>query len=128
MSDPFLYDYPSPLEGYENQPPLPDELNEDGKSFKNPQTGVLSPSYEKFTSGVTNGQRGGFDIHIYYHHGSEFQREFARALWERIRREFPELRWATVVCASFDITWGFADFSASAEYTDSGIILSGLIP
>ncbi|KIW15472.1 hypothetical protein PV08_05518 [Exophiala spinifera] len=92
MSDPFLYDYPSPLEGYENLPPLPDELNEDGKSFKNPQTGVLSPSYEKFTSGVTNGRRGGFDIHIYYHHGSEFERNFARALWERIRREFPELR------------------------------------
>src|SRR5689334_2520299 len=30
MSDTFLYTYPSPLEGYENLPPLPDELNEDG--------------------------------------------------------------------------------------------------
>jgi DOPA 4,5-dioxygenase len=92
MSDPFLYKFPSPLEGYENLAPLPDELDEDGKSFKNPQTGALSPSYEKFTSGVTNGRRGGFDIHIYYHYNNEDQGEFARALWERIRREFPELR------------------------------------
>lgn len=100
MSDSFLYEYPSPLEGYEGLPPLPDALNEeDGKSFKNSQTGVLSPSYEKFTSGVTNGRRGGFDVHIYYHYGSEFEKGFARALWERIRREFPELR---CVC-----TWRF---------------------
>ncbi|KAK5465438.1 hypothetical protein LTS15_002001 [Exophiala xenobiotica] len=92
MSDTFLYKFPSPLQGYENLAPLPDELDEDGKSFKNPQTGALSPSYEQFTSGVTNGRRGGFDIHIYYHYNNEDQREFARALWERIRREFPELR------------------------------------
>ncbi len=93
MSDPFLYTYPSPLEGYENLPPLPDELNEDGKSLKNPETGVLSESYQKFTSGVSNGRRGGFDVHIYYHNNNEQQRVFAKALWERIRREFPELRY-----------------------------------
>ena len=92
MSDVFLYTYPSPLEGYEDHKPLPDELNEDGKSYKNEQTGVLSPSYEKFTSGITNGRRGGFDVHIYYHHNSEAQKEYAQALWERIRLEFPELR------------------------------------
>ncbi|KIV80734.1 hypothetical protein PV11_08217 [Exophiala sideris] len=92
MSDPFLYTYPSPLEGYENLQPLPEELSEDGKSFKNPETGVLSDSYSKFTSGVTNGRRGGFDIHIYYHYRSEYERNFAKALWDRIRREFPELR------------------------------------
>ena len=92
MSDTFLYTYPSPLEGYEGLPPLSDELNEDGKSFKNPETGVLSESYQKFTCGVTNGRRGGFDVHIYYHHNNPEQRDFARALWERIRREFPELR------------------------------------
>lgn len=92
MSDPFLYTYPSPLAGYEKLAPLPEGLNEDGKSFQNPETGVLSESYHKFTSGVTNGRRGGFDIHIYYHGNNHEQTEFARALWERIRREFPELR------------------------------------
>ncbi|OCT54065.1 putative 21.2 kDa protein [Cladophialophora carrionii] len=92
MSDPFLYTFPSPLAGYEDHAPVPDELNEDGKSFKNPQTGVLSPSYDKFTSGIMNGRRGGFDIHIYYHHNSEEQKEYAKALWQRIRLEFPELR------------------------------------
>lgn len=93
MSDPFLYQYPSPLEGYEGLPPLSDELNEDGKSYKNPQTGILSEAYHNFTSGVTNSIRGGFDIHIYYHINSQEQTEFAKALWERIRREFPELRY-----------------------------------
>jgi hypothetical protein len=42
------------------------ELNEDGKSLKNPQQGVLSQSYSEFTDGITNGTRGGFDVHIYY--------------------------------------------------------------
>ncbi|EHY54533.1 hypothetical protein HRR83_004344 [Exophiala dermatitidis] len=93
MSDPFLYSYPSPLEGYENLPPLPNELNDDGKSFKNPDNGgVLSKSYQRFTSGITNGRRAGFDVHIYYHTNSAEQTQYAKALWERIRREFPELR------------------------------------
>lgn len=108
-SDPSLYTYSSPLQGYENLSPLPNELNEDGKSFKNPETGTLSESYNKFTSGVTNGVRGGkqnlvsgrelmlieqlgFDVHIYYYQNNEEQTSFAKALWERIRREFPELR------------------------------------
>jgi hypothetical protein len=30
--DPFVYTYPSPLAGYENLPPLPEEKAEDGKS------------------------------------------------------------------------------------------------
>ena len=92
MSDPFLYTYPSPLEGYEDHAPLSDELNEDGKSFKNTQTDTLSPAYEKFTSGITNGRRGGFDVHVYYHSSSAVQMEYAKALWKRIRIEFPELR------------------------------------
>ena len=92
MSDPFLYTYPSPLEGYENHAALSDEVDDDGKSLKNNQTGVLSPSYEKFTSGVTNGRRGGFDVHIFHHHSNEEQAKFAKELWERIRLEFPELR------------------------------------
>lgn len=50
---------PSPLSGYENAPPLPDEKAEDGKSYKNPQTGVLSDSYEKFPVPLDNGRRGG---------------------------------------------------------------------
>ena len=32
------------------------------------------------------------DIHIYYFQENKDQREYAAALWERIRREFPELR------------------------------------
>lgn len=51
--------YPSPLAGYENAEPLPDEKNEDGKSYKNPQTGVLSPAYDKFVEPLDNGRRGG---------------------------------------------------------------------
>lgn len=27
------------------------------------------------------------DVHIYYYHGNEAQTAYARALWERIRRE-----------------------------------------
>jgi len=92
MSDAFLYTYESPLKGYENAEPLGEELSEDGKSFKNPETGVLSEAYEKFTSGVMNGRRGGFDVHIYHHGNNAEQAKYARELRERIRREFPELR------------------------------------
>jgi DOPA 4,5-dioxygenase len=50
--------YPSPLAGYENAPPLPEERAEDGKSFRNPQTGVLSSAYDKFVDPLDNGRRG----------------------------------------------------------------------
>jgi DOPA 4,5-dioxygenase len=43
-------------------------------------------------SPITNGIRGGFDIHIYYIHTDAFQFQYAKELWERIRRDFPELR------------------------------------
>ncbi|RMZ75231.1 hypothetical protein DV737_g5394, partial [Chaetothyriales sp. CBS 132003] len=91
---PSTYTYEDPLKGYENAAPLPDELQEDGKSFKNPPRadGGLSKAYTEFTSGITNDRRGGFDIHIYYYQNNAEQREFARALWKRIRYEFPELR------------------------------------
>ncbi|RDW86222.1 uncharacterized protein DSM5745_02864 [Aspergillus mulundensis] len=99
MTDQFAYKYPSPLEGYENLEPLPDERNEDGKSLKNPQHGILSKVYEEFPDPLTKGRRGGFDIHIYHFqvhpaqlHNNPDQVAYARALWERIRREFPELR------------------------------------
>lgn len=58
MSDPSLYTYPSPLGGYENLPPLPTERAADLKSFKNPQTGILSKSYERFVNPLDNGIRG----------------------------------------------------------------------
>jgi hypothetical protein len=56
--DPSHYTYPSPLAGYENAPPLSDERAADGKSFVNPQTGILSKSYERFTDPLDNGRRG----------------------------------------------------------------------
>ncbi|KAK5088890.1 hypothetical protein LTR05_003112 [Lithohypha guttulata] len=89
--DPAKYTYPWPLAGYENLQPLP-ETQQPDKSIETPQTGVLSPAYSKFTSGLDNGIRGGFDVHIYYNHYDDEQTSFARALRERIRREFPELR------------------------------------
>ena len=108
MADASAYTYPSPLKGYEESKPLTEDLNEDGKSFKNPPSDGLSKAYEEFTSGITNGRRGGkargimgirpqltqpgFDIHIYYFQNNEEQMEYANALWKRIRYEFPELR------------------------------------
>ena len=47
MADPAIYSYPSPLEGWENSTPLPDEKAEDGKSES-----ILAPDHfqalEKF--------------------------------------------------------------------------------
>ena len=59
MADPSAYTYPSPLAGYENAAPLSDEKAEDGKSYLNPQTGVLSKSYQEFTDPLDKGIRGG---------------------------------------------------------------------
>ena len=92
MAEPSAYTYASPLAGYEDSPQLPDDLNEDGKSFRNPSTGKLSKAYNEFTAGITNTSRGGFDVHIYYFQNNDLQTEFALALWKRIRYEFPELR------------------------------------
>ncbi|KAK7911558.1 dopa -dioxygenase [Apiospora marii] len=84
--------YPSPLSGYADAPPLPDERNEDGKSYKNPPRGGLSEAYDRFVEPLDNGRRGGFDVHIYYFQHNKDQTTYAHQLWERIRREFPELR------------------------------------
>ncbi|OMP85104.1 putative 21.2 kDa protein [Diplodia seriata] len=93
MSDPSLYTYPSPLEGWENLPPLPNDLAADGKSFINPPSPTgKSPAYTAFPTPITNGPRGGFDVHVYYLQTDATQAAFAAALWERVRREFPELR------------------------------------
>ncbi|OCK82784.1 hypothetical protein K432DRAFT_209671 [Lepidopterella palustris CBS 459.81] len=91
MADPSLYTYQSPLEGYENLPPLPNEIAADGKSFVNPPA-EKSSQYDSFPHPITNGSRGGFDIHIYFLQSDEEQLKFATQLWERVRREFPELR------------------------------------
>lgn len=84
------------------------EKSSDGKSFVNPPTNVLSRAYESFVQPIDNGERGGFDVHIYYFQvrvvhpqeesiltngqNNQDQVKFAIELWERIRREFPELR------------------------------------
>lgn len=91
MGDPSAYTYPSPLAGYEHAAPLTNDLNPDGKSFQNPPA-PLSAAYQQFTSGVTNGTRGGFDLHIYYFQNNPTESRFAHELWQRIRHEFPELR------------------------------------
>ncbi|KAJ9248864.1 hypothetical protein DTO207G8_7066 [Paecilomyces variotii] len=92
MTSQFDYSYPWPLEGYEGLEPLSEERNEDGKSLKNPQHGVLSKAYQEFPDPLCKDRRGGFDIHIYHFQNNPDQAAFAKALWERIRREFPELR------------------------------------
>ncbi|KAL9470851.1 hypothetical protein ACSS6W_008792 [Trichoderma asperelloides] len=92
MANPLKYKYSSPLAGFENAPPLSEERNEDGKSLVNPQREGLSEAYNTFTEPLDNGRRGAFDIHIYYFQHSKEQTKYARELWERIRREFPELR------------------------------------
>lgn len=92
MSDSSLFTYPSPLKGFENLPPLPNRLNEDRKSFFNPPNAGLDVAYQRFVDPLDNGQRGGFDVHIYFYQSNAEQTAFAQALWERIRRSFPELR------------------------------------
>ncbi|OAL51943.1 hypothetical protein IQ07DRAFT_564496 [Pyrenochaeta sp. DS3sAY3a] len=92
MSDPSLYTYPSPLKGYEGLEPLSDEKAPDGKSYVNPPPTKKSEAYNTFVDPITNGDRGGFDIHIYYLQTDAEEAKFALELWERIRREFPELR------------------------------------
>ena len=63
------------------------ELAADGKSFVNPPADKKSPAYTQFTSPITSGSRGGFDIHIYYLQTDASQTTFAKELWARIRRE-----------------------------------------
>lgn len=48
-----------PLAGYENAPPLPDERNDDGKSFKNPASDSLSKAYDEFPDPLRRDRRGG---------------------------------------------------------------------
>ncbi|KAH8116303.1 DOPA-like domain-containing protein, partial [Phellopilus nigrolimitatus] len=70
--------------------PLPDTINADGKSLYNPP-GPTSAAYDAFPLPIDSSNNG-FDFHIYYMQAVESQKTYARALHERIRREFPELR------------------------------------
>ncbi|RMY74630.1 hypothetical protein D0864_09979 [Hortaea werneckii] len=95
MSDPSLYTFPSPLEDWRQGEPLPDQQHSEGpnaKSYVNPPPTTPSAAYKEFTSPITNSTRGGFDVHIYFLQTSPSESQFAQELWERIRREFPELR------------------------------------
>jgi len=66
---------------------LPDERAEDGKSYVNPPTEKKSEAYKSFVAPITNGIRGGFDVHIYFLQSDKDEVKFANELWERIRRE-----------------------------------------
>ncbi|SMY25471.1 unnamed protein product [Zymoseptoria tritici ST99CH_1A5] len=90
--DPTLYKYPSPLEGWESSEALSDDRNPDGKSLKNPPSTTLSKAYTEFIDPLAKDDRGAFDAHIYFLHTDERETSFAKALHERVRREFPELR------------------------------------
>ena len=45
--------------GYEDAPPLPDTLADDGKSYVNPPRAELSSAYHAFVEPLDNGRRGG---------------------------------------------------------------------
>jgi DOPA 4,5-dioxygenase len=72
------------------------EKSPDGKSYINPPSTKKSPAYSAFPDPITNGPRGGFDLHIYFQHTNPDQVTYAKSLWQRIRHEFPELRIYTV--------------------------------
>ncbi|EIN09546.1 hypothetical protein PUNSTDRAFT_125733 [Punctularia strigosozonata HHB-11173 SS5] len=75
--------YKSPLTGFDNAAPLPqDQYNSDGKSLYNPP-GPRSAAYDESPT---------FDFHIYYMQSDPAQAQYAKELHERVRREFPELR------------------------------------
>ena len=63
------------------------EVSSDGKSLVNPPSKSRSKAYGEFVEPITNGNRGGFDIHIYFMQSDEFETKYARELHERIRRE-----------------------------------------
>jgi DOPA 4,5-dioxygenase len=58
MGDASVFKYPSPLTGYEDAPPLPNEMAEDGKSYVNPPSAKRSEAYDKFIDPLDQTQRG----------------------------------------------------------------------
>ncbi|KAM0753908.1 hypothetical protein T439DRAFT_322793 [Meredithblackwellia eburnea MCA 4105] len=90
----LLWDYPvkDPLETIDPEllkAPLSEDKNADGKSLVNPQRSDKSAWYNGYPD-VIDESNNAFDFHIYYNKGP--QMEHARKLYDRIRREFPELR------------------------------------
>ena len=84
-----------PLAGLSSDlPALPTELNEDGKSIQQlPPRDERSAWYEGYPElfNIKEKHRANaFDFHVYY--CGPAQTAHARALYERVRREFPELR------------------------------------
>jgi len=53
----------------------------------NPPADKPSQSYDSFVHPITNDERGGFDVHVYFQQNVESEVKFATELWERIRRE-----------------------------------------
>jgi len=78
------------------------EKGEDGKSFVNPPA-KKSSAYTSFVHPITNGRRGGFDIHIYFLQTDMEEAKFAYELWERIRRECKScLKSSSLDCSNCD--------------------------
>ncbi|KAI0125522.1 DOPA-like domain-containing protein [Xylariales sp. AK1849] len=84
--------WPLLLAGYENAAPLSDELHSSNGIYMNEQTGVKSKAYDAFPAPLHNGEKGGFDVHVYYFQSNNEQSAYARQLHDYIRREFPDLR------------------------------------
>ncbi|KAM3482623.1 hypothetical protein NHJ13051_007317 [Beauveria bassiana] len=84
--------YPSPLAGVSRDTPLPTAKAADGKSIANPPPDTPSETYQQFIKAYDTEKRGAFDVHVYYDQTSQDQAQYASELYERIRREFPELR------------------------------------
>ncbi|EIW79369.1 hypothetical protein CONPUDRAFT_59509 [Coniophora puteana RWD-64-598 SS2] len=81
----------SPLRGYEDAEPLPSTLNPDGLTVHNPPgSSELSSAYDEFPKEF-DPSACRFDFHIYYVPSSPEESTYAKELYERIRREFPEL-------------------------------------
>ncbi|OAA54701.1 Dopa 4,5-dioxygenase [Cordyceps fumosorosea ARSEF 2679] len=84
--------FPSPLTGVNRDIPLPTDKAADGKSLVNLPPGTPSSSYQQFIEAYDTEKRGAFDVHVYYDQTNQDQTRYATELYERIRREFPELR------------------------------------
>ena len=96
------------LSGYEDAPPLSTEMYQ-GRYLVNPTSTKLSSSYETFPNPIQPRSAGNaFDFHgglvivspltavnillkVYWATNSGVQVEYAKQLYERIRREFPEV-------------------------------------
>jgi len=89
--------FPSPLAGYEHNPPLPTTIHRSGKGLAmDPLANSdlkKSIAYETFPAPITSNYLvGGFDAHICFSVTSQNETQYAKQLHDRIRYEFPELR------------------------------------